>query len=55
MVKKDSAITIDKAEALSKRVPNLYKFLRIKDGPHGPNMTHVQETNDAIIDFMENI
>jgi pimeloyl-ACP methyl ester carboxylesterase len=52
---KDSAITIDKAEALSKRVPNLYKFLRIKDGPHGPNMTHVQETNDAIIDFMENI
>ena len=52
---KDSAITIDKAEALSKRVPNLYRFLRIKDGPHGPNMTHAQETNNAIIDFMENI
>ena len=52
---KDTAITIDKAKALSKKVPNLYNFLRIKDGPHGLNMTHARETNDAIIDFMDSI
>jgi len=51
----DQAITIDKAESLAKRVPNLYKFIKIKNGPHGPNMTHAEQTNDAIIDFMENI
>ena len=51
---KDEAITIDKAEAFSKRVPNLFKFLKI-DGPHGPNCTHPDETNQAIRDFMHSL
>ena len=50
--KNDSAITIDKARALSKRVPNLFKLVEI-DGPHGPNCTHPAETNNTIKEFME--
>ena len=50
--KNDSAITIDKARALSKRVPNLFKLVEI-DGPHGPNCTHPTETNNTIKEFME--
>ena len=49
--KHDNAITIDKARALSKRVPNLFKLVEI-EGPHGPNCTHPIETNLAIKEFM---
>ena len=27
----------------------------LKNGPHGSNITRAQETNDAIIDFMDPI
>ena len=52
--KHDNAITIDKARALSKRVPNLFKLVEI-DGPHGPNCTHPIETNSATKEFMESL
>ena len=52
--KHDNAITIDKAKALSKRVPNLFRLVEI-DGPHGPNCTHPIETNSAIKEFMESL
>ena len=50
--KNDTAITIDKARALSKRIPNLFKLVEI-NGPHGPNCTHPTQTNNSIREFME--
>jgi pimeloyl-ACP methyl ester carboxylesterase len=49
----DVAITMDKAEALAKSLPNCEGLVRVPGGAHAANMTHPDVVNPPLREFLE--
>lgn len=48
----DSAISLDRARQVCDRVPDCRGFVEVEGGAHAVNMTHPDQVNDAIRDFL---
>ncbi|MEO1848791.1 MAG: alpha/beta hydrolase, partial [Pseudomonadota bacterium] len=51
----DMAITIDKAQAVAAAVPDCRGLVRIQGAGHAPNMTHADEVNSALVQFLDEL
>ncbi len=49
----DTAITIDKAQAVAAAVPDCRGLVRVQGAGHAPNMTHPDEVNSALVQFLD--
>lgn len=51
----DMAITIDKAQAVATAVPDCRGLVRIQGAGHAPNMTHPDQVNSALVQFLDEL
>ena len=51
----DLSIEPDKAQALSDRLPGSTGVVLIEGGPHASNLTHPQEVNEPLLDFLRTL
>jgi pimeloyl-ACP methyl ester carboxylesterase len=48
----DKGIPIALGEALYKSLPNHQRMVRVADAPHAVNITHAEQVNTALLDFL---
>ena len=51
----DASIEMDKAEALSAALPECRGLVRIEGGPHASNLTHADQVNGPLVEFLRAI
>jgi pimeloyl-ACP methyl ester carboxylesterase len=51
----DKSIEIEKAEQLCAALPACARLVRIEGGPHASNLTHPDQVNGPLIEFLRSI
>ena len=51
----DMSIEVDKAQALSERLPGSTGIVLIEGGPHASNLTHPEQVNAPLLAFLRSL